>query len=223
MNAAPNVAPPRWFIGGWAFGPRALAQLLSEADRPCPARCWTADEWAHGGAAALDDPAQPPVELVGWSLGALHALAAARWRPARIARLTLWAGTARFTATDGYACGVPESELRALGRALRRAPETTLTAFFRRAAAPEALSDETASAWVREALAAGLPPLLDGLERLRALDLRAEVVGLTMPVALCHGAADAVIPAAAGVWLHDRLPGARLTLLPHAGHIGVLR
>lgn len=43
-----------------------------------------------------------------------------------------------------------------------------------------------------------------------------------VPVLIWHGDADTNVPVAAATWLADRIPGARLSLVPDGGHISVL-
>ncbi|HEY6007757.1 MAG TPA: alpha/beta hydrolase, partial [Geobacteraceae bacterium] len=57
--------------------------------------------------------------FVGWSLGAQVALRAFPLLRDRLRGMVLVGGTPRFTATDGYACGLPASEVRGMGLRLR--------------------------------------------------------------------------------------------------------
>jgi len=55
---------------------------------------------------------------------------------------------------------------------------------------------------------------------IRGHDVRARLSELEgIPTLVLHGAADALVPPAAGRYLAERIPGARLRLIPGAGHV----
>jgi pimeloyl-ACP methyl ester carboxylesterase len=56
------------------------------------------------------------------------------------------------------------------------------------------------------------------LERTFDYDIRASVANVRRPVLLVHGDKDLVTPPAVGRWMVDRIPGARLVIVPGAGH-----
>jgi pimeloyl-ACP methyl ester carboxylesterase len=68
----------------------------------------------------------------------------------------------------------------------------------------------------------GAPPDPEGaarsLEGLAAADLRSAVPSITVPTLFLHGERDPVAPAAAARWLAGCIPGARLIVMPEAGH-----
>lgn len=47
----------------------------------------------------------------------------------------------------------------------------------------------------------------------------AQLHTLRMPVLILWGADDKLIPASAGAWFHEQIPGSRLTVYPQTGHI----
>jgi pimeloyl-[acyl-carrier protein] methyl ester esterase len=57
-----------------------------------------------------------------------------------------------------------------------------------------------------------------GLAWLYEADLRPDVEKISCPVTLLHGENDPLIPPEASRWLADRLPSARLVLLPGRAH-----
>ena len=177
-----------------------------------------------------------PVTLVGWSTGGMIALEAALAAPEKVARLILLSATARFCATDGYACGLPAGNLRALTAGVARMPETALKGFFELAALPAVLDPEVAAEKVAVALGQGAEALKHGLAYLRECDLRAKLAtggnnpeslshggtaahsNLTIPCLMIHGREDRVIPCGAAEFLAAALPDCRLVLLDGAGH-----
>lgn len=165
---------------------------------------------------------QKPVALCGWSTGGMVALEAAMAVPEKVSRLVLVSATARFCATDGYACGLPGGNLRALTAGAARAPEAALKGFFELAAAPATLTPEEAAAKVAAAMMQGADTLKHGLNYLRDCDLRQKLeIGnwkLGARCVLVHGREDRVVPCGASEFLATVLPGVRLALVDGAGH-----
>lgn len=153
-----------------------------------------------------------------WSLGSFQSMEAAMKNPVSIPALILVGSTARFCATDGYDCGLPEANLRAMQRALTRDPRGTLESFHRLCAGPATLSAGELAQRVEQSLSLGLDSLAAGLRELREKDLRDDVTTIECPVLLLHGEEDRVIPVAAARRLAARLPRAKLVTMPGAGH-----
>lgn len=198
-------------VSGWGYAPARLQPLALALAPLGPVTLHAPHEAAPRGDA--------DTVLVGWSLGALLALASAHIAPPRA--LVLLAGTARFCAAEEYAPGVAGAHLRAMLAKLRRDPGRVLEDFFVRSAQPQRPDDLAAD--VERALALPLQTLVHGLEQLRDLDERAHVPGIGCPVLLLHGEHDAIVPADAARWLHSRLPQSKLILRPDAGHTFPLR
>ncbi len=202
--------------GGLALG---LGELVERAAAAGEAGSGVS-RWAAGLLARL--AALPaPIELVGWSTGAmvaLEALASGWPAAAKVVRLALLAGTPRFVAGADWAAGVPEANLRALAAGLRRAPEATLDGFLRLAAAPGECSATVLAARRTVALRQGTAELAAQLAYLRQADWRPLVGRIKLPCLVVHGAADAVISWRAGQWLAEQLPSSRWVLLPGCGH-----
>ena len=195
-------------IPGWAATSRvwdAVAAALSEEFAVARLDWWD----------ALDgDPPEPNAIVVGWSLGSLCALRLAARGKAR--GLVVLAGMARFVA-DGDAPGVPAAALRAMRARLKRDREACLREFFEAALAPAGGRGATAALLAE---ARGIPDdsLARGLEFLEAGDLRADLGRIRVPAEILHGEGDAIVPPACGRRLAARLPRARFTALPGAGH-----
>lgn len=241
------------FISGWAHDAAAMHPLASALGVAESATCLSladllAEEIRNSkleiGQSKIENSPSPyaaalaarlrssqkPVALCGWSTGGMVALEAAMAVPEKVSRLVLVSATARFCATDGYACGLPGGNLRALTAGAARAPEAALKGFFELAAAPATLTPEEAAAKVAAALMQGADTLKHGLNYLRDCDLRSK---LTVPEALSHwvtesasrfscvlvhGREDRVVPCGASEFLATVLPGVRLALVDGAGH-----
>jgi pimeloyl-[acyl-carrier protein] methyl ester esterase len=229
------------FISGWAHDTAALRPLAAalgteSAEFTSPAEllaeCSTAEglsPYAAALAARLRN-SQDPVALVGWSTGGMIALEAALALPEKVSRLVLVSAAARFCATDGYACGLPAGNLRALAAGVVRAPEAALKGFFELAAAPTVPTPDEAAAKVAAALAQGSETLKHGLAYLRDCDLRSKLAASGslshwvtesasgLACTLIHGREDRVIPYGASEFLAAAIPVARLVLVDGAGH-----
>jgi len=157
--------------------------------------------------------------LGGWSTGALVVLETALRLPSLVRGLVLLSGTACFCCRDDYAAGTPDANVRALQRGLRRTPAPTLESFFRDAAAPQALAADALQGLVAGALRLDLDQLRAGLDYLRVADVRSRLAEIQAPALLIHGAVDRIVPVAAGEYLARGLCGAKLVILPQAGHL----
>lgn len=231
-----GAGPPLVLAHGWSFGAAVLDALPARAT--AGRRALAPDLRGHGasrGAAApftLGDLAGDlaglfealgleDATLVGWSLGAQVALAALpRLRP-RLSRLVLLSATPCFTLRDGWPHGLPARTLEALARQVRR---DTARAVERFAEGMFAEGELDPAARARAAaLRAAIPPpdtaaALAGLEILAGTDLRPALRDVDLPTLVIHGERDPICPAGAGRALAEDIPGARLALVPGAGH-----
>ncbi len=196
----------RLFLGGWAYAPGTIAAAWPEVT-------------VVGAADPLPPVGRVPV-VIGWSLGGLRALAALAEGRLQADRLVLIATTARFCATDGYACGQPRSALRAMMVGMKRNRAATLGQFFALSAAPRDLGGAEQQQQVEASASLDDAALAQGLEQLDRLDLRHELAGIRTPTLILHGAADRVIPVQAGEFLAAAMPAATLVVHPDplAGH-----
>lgn len=160
--------------------------------------------------------------LGGWSLGGQIALRLVNRITLRIERLLLMATTPKFTLSDDWVHGLPETQVRGLKRNVQRAPEKTFGDFFARQFCTNEVSPQRYREIIAFAVRAGrLPTLataLAGLDTLQAADLREEVSTIGCPALIVHGSEDPITPVGAGRFLASTIPAARLCELPRAGH-----
>jgi pimeloyl-[acyl-carrier protein] methyl ester esterase len=169
--------------------------------------------------------AQAPagVLLLGWSLGALVALAALATSPAlraRVGGLVLVGATPRFMEGPGWPHGQPARGVEGLALRLRRQPVRALARFLDDCLAPgepERISPARLAA-LRAAPAPDPSCAQAGLDLLAAADLCAALPTIQTRTLVIHGDADAVCPLGAGRALAAGMPRARLLTLPGAGH-----
>ncbi len=186
---------------------------------PCPGPVALEDLGAAVVALLADLGIRRPV-LLGWSLGALAALAAAARPDVDLAGLVLVSATPRFTAGDGWPHGLPTAQVDGLAARLRIHPGKALGrfsgSFFVPGELPPAERDEALAV-----LLADPPDVASALALLGALrdgDLRESAPRAAVPALLLHGDADAIVPPGASEALGGMLPRARRVVVAGAGH-----
>lgn len=191
----------------------------------------------------LDGLGVEQAALLGWSAGGLFGLAAATVLAERLSAMTL-VGTVppveAYASTELVAALGPHR--RPFAELAREVPATELAAEVAPYLVPEPLTEPLAAAHVRESAGergraelASVPGAVDRLasalvasvrhgvaclEHDVALQLEGglDLTAVTVPVHLVHGAEDTVSPPQVGAWLRERLPDARLEVVPEAGH-----
>ncbi len=228
--------PPLVLLHGWSMSGAVFGEALRELGRDF--RVLAPDLRGHGASDAgdgyaLDDFAADLIEwadalalgevnLLGWSMGGQVAMALSPLLRARLRRLVLVGTTPRFTAGEGWPHGLPEGQVRAMGRDLRRAYLKTMEDFFALQFDGEALERERYREIVRFAVREGRLPEPDvargALETLRSADQRSDLAAIDVPTLVVHGELDRIVPVGAGRYLARHLPSAVAVFLPETGH-----
>ena len=169
----------------------------------------------------LAEAAPPRCAVLGWSLGALVALAWAAQSPEQVEKLVIVAGTPCFVQREDWPHGLEPAVLCSFGRELASDRERTL----RRFTALQARGDENSKDVTRALGAASSDAadvsnavLDDGLRMLRDTDLRPLLIGISQRTLVIHGARDELVPLAAAEYLAANLRAARLETLRDAAH-----
>jgi len=162
------------------------------------------------------------VALVGWSLGGQVALELCPAIRERLRRLVLVGTTPRFTAAMDWTAGLPDLQVRAMARDLKRNYQKTMGEFFARQFEGEELPRERYRRIADFAVHGGRLPepevALAALETLRLADQRSCLAGVDVPALVQHGELDRITLPGAADFLAGHLPAAELQLLPGIGH-----
>lgn len=219
--------------GVWAGLPAALTERFEPVALDLPGHGgaafspeqWSLDHWAR---ACLEQTAErlsaedgARAVWLGWSLGGLIALQAARLAPERIAALVLMTATPRFVRAVDWQVAVPEGTLGQFHAGLLADPARTLERFL----ALQVRGSEDARGLLRR-LRAGIaerpapdPAALEqGLMFLREEDLRGPLPDIRPPALWLFGARDTLVPAAAAERVALLMPQARVQVVPGAAH-----
>jgi pimeloyl-[acyl-carrier protein] methyl ester esterase len=160
--------------------------------------------------------------LVGWSLGGMLLLEAlSRLTDPPPGRMVLVGVAPVFTQRPDYLWGQPPAVVRAMRRGVMKNPPQVLAEFAEQCLAP---GEAAFASQAREAFAvpAGAGTLAAGLDYLLQRDLRPLLSRLPAGAVVIQGQADRIVDPAQGMFLQEQLPGARLNLLPAAGHLPFL-
>lgn len=226
---------PLALIHGWGQHGGIWQALLAELAPRCPDLAVSNLELpGHGHAASADFDLDTLVDAyaaaapdrctaIGWSLGGMLALRWAQRHPQQVEKLVLFATTPCFGRRADWPHGSPAEVQAAFAAQVSAAPERALQRFS------DLLAEGEADVrGVRRALRAHLAEqatpatsaLLAGLAFLAATDLRTALRSPPppQPALLIHGEGDTITPFAAGRYLSEALPHARLLALPQCGH-----
>ncbi len=192
-------------------GRRVLAvDLPGHGAAPAPA-ARSVEGYARAVEALLDASGIAAAVVAGHSMGGAVALSLALSRPERVAGLVLVATGARLrVAPEALAAAASPEGLAIAAR------ETADRSFG------PAASDGTREARARR-IAATPPGLLHGdLAACDAFDVMARLGEIRAPALVVCGTEDRLTPPKYSAFLADRIAGARLVLVPGAGHLVML-
>jgi len=166
---------------------------------------------------ALDEPAT----FLGWSFGGLVAQHIAHARGRDVAALVLVCTSPRFVADAGWPHAMSAQTLARFGDELRVAYRPTLQRFLTLQVQGSEAGRATLSALRQALFARGAPSpatLASVLQILKGSDMRTEAPRIAAPTLVVTGSRDALTPAAAGAWLAQAIPRARLAQIEGAAH-----
>jgi len=182
---------------------------------------WSEPHTLEGMVARLARTMPTPVVVCGWSLGALVALAWARFAPQQVSAVALIGATPCFCRRPDWPHAVEPQLLNDFAAALTSDCGGTLRRFL----ALQVLGDRNARVTARrlrphlvDSLGHGARWLRSGLDLLLESDLRPLLPEVRQPALVIHGDHDALAPSAAGVVLAQALADGRFSSVTGAGH-----
>ncbi len=161
-----------------------------------------------------------PAIWIGWSLGGFIALAAAQHTPQTVTKLVLVSATPKYVRSADWPHAMLPSVLAQFAQDIETDYAATFTRFLSLQSA--AGEDRDMLRKLRDELFLHGEPakgaLRGGLQLLRDEDRRAVLPGIKVPTLVIHGERDRLVPVGAAQYVADRLPDARLEIIPGAGH-----
>ena len=157
---------------------------------------------------------------MGWSLGSIVAMEAARNDPAHVSALILVCPTPKFMTGDDWQHGQTEPAMSNLSQRFEDDYKTALKRFLLLQAGTDANARANAKstlAKIQHHPSPSWPTLESGLNLLRQTDLRNTATEISTPTQIIVGRDDRVIPPQAGRALHAKISGSTLIELP-TGH-----
>jgi pimeloyl-ACP methyl ester carboxylesterase len=165
---------------------------------------------------AMDAKGVAKADILGHSIGGMVAQDFALAFPERVGRLVLYATTPAFGGRDpAFAEAFLKARLGPLeGRAMAEAAPDMMAGMFGDAAPPEALPRAIAAqAAVPEATYRAT------VRCLTTFDRRADLPRIAAPTLLVAGGRDQAAPVKTMQRMAEAIPGARLVVIPEAGHL----
>jgi len=162
----------------------------------------------------------PDCLLVGWSLGGMLLLEVLAHQTASLSGLVLAGVPAVFCSRPDHPWGQPPAAVRAMRLGLKSGPQKVMQDFAQSCLSPEegAFQEEVVPLFPGGEGA----NLAAGLDYLRRQDLRPLLAKLTAAATIIQGDQDRIVPLEQAQFLHARLPGSSLRLLPGTGHLSFL-
>jgi malonyl-ACP O-methyltransferase BioC/pimeloyl-ACP methyl ester esterase len=229
------------FIHGWATDSRVWSRQVDEFSKDH--ECLLVNLPGYSSGTEWHEPTLKPavdnllsaigedkgeIDLIGigWSLGAQVLLKTATIKPELFHRLVLVSATPCFIQKDDFPWGQPPATARKMAIDIKKALSETLERFYSLNFTKQELKMKLASDFIKSyskfckylnknSISVSLATLIN-------TDLRNSLEKIRTPSLVVHGEDDQVVPAAAGGFLADNIPGARFELFKDTGHIPFL-
>lgn len=216
-------------LHGWALSSHIWTPLidrlagratLQTADLPghgdSPVGPLGLDAWTDTVLANIDTP----TVLMGWSLGGLVALNAARRQPDVVRGLVLVATLPRMLHASDWPWGMKDAAITATANGLEQNFDATLKGFLQQQVLAEPGAGATVQAIQNDLLAVRPDPvgLKAGLDILYEADLRADLADIDTPALVVAGEHDRMAHPDGMAWLAEQMPNADYWRVPGAAH-----
>ena len=171
---------------------------------------------ASDAAGALDASGVESAHVYGVSMGGMIAQEFALQYPKRVRSLILGC-----TASGGSHVVKAEPDVNQLlmsrgNLSLEEAAEAAVPFMYDSATSRELIDEDLA---IRKDWFPRPEAYMAQLEGIRSWEAYSRLSQISAPTLVIHGESDRLVPAGNGKLIAERIPGAKLVLLPHAGHI----
>ena len=240
LEIHPGGAPPLLFASGWATGawcwdglledlggrnetrvldPRGLGRSTKALADPSS---WSMDLALNDLGKAVEGCGAPPV-LVGGSISGTLALALAAASPSTVRAVVAIGASPCYFRDESFPLGMTPTEFAAAAPAFEADFESAARTLLPSILLSEGERQESlgfVGRIVDEAAAANDPAFFLGLlGAFLQTDIRSLLPAIRVPILLIHGGQDTCVKPDVGPYLADRLPTARLEMIPGAGHL----
>lgn len=187
---------------------------------------------------AISNEAEGSLIGIGWSLGAQALISAIAEGTDKFRALVLAGASPCFAKREGWTAGASRALVKRMIKDMKADPSATLDRFCRLNFTSAELNTPQAQSFISRykypgpidcsVVSGSAPPacapvlkygeLTSALEALLDVDLRGVLPAINIPCLIIHGGADSVCPVEAGTYLAEKIKGARLEVIPGAGH-----
>ena len=219
------------FLHGWGLGAEIWTSTVARMSKEIKTRCL--DLPGFGGRELrqpftldhllvdLEKSSDPGAVWIAWSMGGLLAIALAHKNPGWIKKLLLVSSTPCFIEKNDWPHGLKKSVLDGFSEQLDSDYDATIKRFLALQARGGLDSRHTLKK-LRENSLNQPPPdqnaLKGGLGILKTVDMRSQLLALTIPITMILGESDSIVDSRIGSGLDDGMNNLKLCLFRKAGH-----
>ena len=190
---------------------------LGASDAPEPYTCYSMDAYAADLRDLLDELRVDRVVLIGLSMGGYISFAFHRLFPERIRALVLVDTRAEPDSPEGI-----EGRMKAIESVRAEGPKSLVEGMLPKLFAPSSLNDkpevvQDVRAMIERQSPVGVMGALWAMAH--RPDSRPDLPHIDVPTLVVVGEDDALTPPSTAKGMADSIPGARLAVIPHAGHM----
>jgi pimeloyl-[acyl-carrier protein] methyl ester esterase len=216
------IAPVVW-VPGWSVGPEVFedtwATLANRDHLGCHLESCSRSSELVEIVGNCTSKYSEPVDLVGWSMGAMVALEFVCRSPEHVRRLILISGSRRFVAVGCGTSGVPPESLDRMRAALPRNAAAVVRRFDQSMFTAGEYEGGYLAAWRAARRDRGyLAPSLDvGLQYLQ--EFAVDPTGVNTETHLLQGSADEICSVDGARMIESAMAESDLTIWPNVGHV----
>ncbi len=228
-----GAGPTVFLLHGWAMSSGIFSVIIDDLAKDF--RLLIPDLRGHGTSAVgttytLNDFAADIIalfkylkldncHLLGWSLGGQIAMQLVADKLLPVERLIVVSSTPKFCQATDWLHGLPEVQVRALQRQLRRNSTSTIAEFMQMMFSGEQDTSMHIVSTSKQRILPDNEAGMQSLETLKTADIRSRLSAINTPTMVQHGKLDIIIPAAAGEYIANNIHAAELIVWDDVGHV----